>query len=90
MTNASSFQTWGIYSEATIYAGLAQQRQRHSTADQYLTEAETAWKKYREMDPSMALVSDLAYQNGHINIYQHFFPPDADYTAKNWRPDMIN
>src|SRR5262245_27665330 len=54
-------------------------------ADKLLGEAEAAWNKYKEMDPSLAFLTDLAYQNAPINIYSGYFNSGyADYQAKKW------
>src|SRR5882724_2647419 len=61
--------------KATIYAGLAVDATNKNTpaGDQLLADAETAFNKYKEMDPAMALLVDPVYQNGPINIYSGLF-----------------
>jgi hypothetical protein len=74
--------------KTTIYAGLSMEKGTKGTAagDQFLNEAEAAFKKYREMDPSMALFTDPVYQNGPINIYSALFSSGyKDYENKNWQ-----
>jgi hypothetical protein len=74
--------------KTTVYSGLAMDATNKGTAagDQLLTEAEAAFAKYREMDPSMALLSDPIYQNGPINIYSGLFSSGyKDYESKNWQ-----
>ncbi len=75
--------------KAAIYAGLANEAGTKGTAqaEQLITEADAAFNKYREMDPSLALVSDPVYQNGPINIYSALFSSGyKDYERKNWQP----
>src|SRR5258706_1249204 len=74
--------------KADIYASLALDPATKSTTagDQLLGDAEAAFSKFREMDPSMALLSDPVYQNGPINIYSGLFSSGyKDYEAKNWK-----
>ena len=54
--------------------------------DQLVMDADAAFNKYREMDPSMALLTDPIYQNAPINIYSALFSSGyKDYEAKNWQ-----
>ncbi len=72
--------------KAAIYAGLSMDATNKGTAagDLLVTEAYTSFNKYKEMDKSMALMSDAIYQNGPINIYSNFYSSGySDYTAKN-------
>lgn len=74
--------------KTAVYAGLANDASVKGTpaADQYTTEADAAFTKYKEMDPSMALITDPVYQNGPINIYSSLFSSGyKDYEAKNWQ-----
>ncbi|MEP7319936.1 MAG: hypothetical protein ABI921_14370, partial [Panacibacter sp.] len=73
--------------KTAVYSGLASDPATKGTpaGDQLLTEAEAAFKKYREMDPSLALLSDPVYQNGPINLYTTLFTAGyKDYERKNW------
>ncbi|HEY6505804.1 MAG TPA: hypothetical protein VIZ28_17640 [Chitinophagaceae bacterium] len=75
--------------KATVYSGLANDATTKGTAagEQLVNEADAAFTKYKEMDPSMALLSDPIYQNGPINIYSALFSSGyKDYEAKNWQP----
>lgn len=70
--------------KATIYAGLAtnDQNKENSTGEQLLGEAAAAFLKYKEMDPSMGLVTDPIYQNGPVNIYSGYYSRGYnDYAA---------
>ena len=74
--------------KATIYAALAADPATKGTAtgDQLVNEADATFTKYREMDPSMALINDPIYQNGPINIYSVLYAAGAkDYDTKNWQ-----
>ena len=71
--------------KATIYAGLAMAEGTKGTpqAEPLATEAEAAFKKYKEMDPAMSLVTDPIYQNGPINLYSGYYASGYnDYSAK--------
>jgi hypothetical protein len=75
--------------KATIYAALANDPTVKGTTagDQLLSDAEAAFKKYKEMDPSMALVTagDPAYSTGVANLHSALFSSGyKDYEAKNW------
>lgn len=73
--------------KTAIYAGLAMDSTVKGTpaGDQLITEADAAFTKYREMDPSLALINDPLYQNGPINIYSALFSSGyKDYENKNW------
>jgi hypothetical protein len=89
MTNAKFTSKPEAYiQKTTIYAGLAVDPATKGTTagDQLLADAEVAFNKYKEMDPSMALLSDPVYQNGPINIYSGYFSSGyKDYEAKNWK-----
>ncbi len=89
MTNAKFTAKAEAYMlKTTIYAGLATQDGTKNTpaGDQLAAEAEAAFKKYREMDPEMSLVSDPIYQNGPINLYSGYYSAGYnDYSAKDWK-----
>jgi len=61
--------------KATIYAALAADSTIKNTpeAAALRSESEAAFKKYREMDPSMELTKDPPYKNALINIYTNLF-----------------
>ena len=73
--------------KTTVYATLSMDEgTKNSIAgDQLTDEGDAAFKKYREMDPSMALISDLVYQNGPINLYSSYYSSGYnDYSSKKW------
>jgi hypothetical protein len=86
MTNAKYTAKAEAYiQKATIYATMAMMDDTKGTpqADQLTAEAEAAFKKYKEMDPEMTLVTDPVYQNGAINLYSGYYAAGyADYSAK--------
>jgi hypothetical protein len=88
MTNAKFTAKAEAYIlKATIYAGLASMDGTKDTpqADQLTAEAQTAFNKYKEMDPEMSLVTDPVYQNGPINLYSGYYASGyADYSDKKW------
>src|SRR6185436_14439278 len=61
--------------KVSIYAALSLEDPVKNTAagEQLLKDADAAFKKYKEMDPAMTLVTDPAYQNGVINIYSGYY-----------------
>lgn len=70
-----------------IYATLSMDNAIKNTAtgDQLADDGDAAFKKYKEMDPPMSLVSDLVYQNGPINLYTSYYSSGYnDYSAKKW------
>ncbi|MBL0129759.1 MAG: hypothetical protein IPP43_00415 [Chitinophagaceae bacterium] len=73
--------------KTTIYAGLAMDDATKNTpaGDQLTSEAEAAFKKYREMEPAMTLINDPIYQNGPINLYASYYSSGyQNYQTKNW------
>ena len=77
--------------KSVIYSGLANAEGKKGTpvADQLIAEAEAAFSKFREMDPSMALLSEPMYQNGAVNLYSSYYTAGyTDYSNKNW-PDAL-
>jgi len=73
--------------KAFVYGSLAMDPSKKGTAEavQLLDEADAAFKKYKEMDPSQALVADQVYQNGPINIYSGYYSLGyEDYAGKKW------
>ncbi|MBL7741814.1 MAG: hypothetical protein JNK14_21520 [Chitinophagaceae bacterium] len=74
--------------KAAIYSGLASDAAVKATPEgaQMLTDADAAFKKFKEMDPTMALLKDAAYQNAPINIYSGFFSAGyKDYETKSYQ-----
>ncbi|MCX6317118.1 MAG: hypothetical protein NTW29_07495 [Bacteroidetes bacterium] len=56
------------------------------TGDQLNNDAVVAFNKYKEMDPTMELVTDLVYQSAPINIYSSFYSSGYnDYADKKWQ-----
>jgi len=73
--------------KAAVYAGLSADPANKGTAtgEQLAIDADAAFTKYRELDPTTALLSDPIYQNGPINIYSHYYTSGyKDYDSKNW------
>ena len=71
-----------------IYGGLAMDKEFKETpgGDKLIADADVSFTKYREMDPSVALISDAVYQNGPINIYSYEFSSGyADYNNNKWK-----
>ncbi len=90
MTNAKFVSKPEAYILKTvIYATLAMDAAIKNTAegDQLTNDGDAAFKKYKEMDPSTNLVSDLVYQNGPVNLYSSYYSSGYnDYSAKKWDP----
>jgi hypothetical protein len=73
--------------KSTVYATLSMDEGTKNTAagDQLTDEGDAAFNKFKEMDPSMSLVSDLVYQNGPVNLYSSYYSSGYnDYTLKKW------
>ncbi|MGB3008053.1 MAG: hypothetical protein WBC06_16180 [Chitinophagaceae bacterium] len=73
--------------KTAIYAGLAMAdaNKGNPIADQYRSDADAAFRKYLEMDPTAALINDPVYQNGPINLYSSFYSAGYnDYNLKTW------
>ena len=73
--------------KATIYAALAADSATQKTpeAAALLAEAEAAFKKYKEMEPSLELLKDPGYKNAAVNIYSNLFNIGyREYEAKKW------
>ena len=76
-----------------IYAALAMDPANKGTDNgrQLATDAEAAFKKYKEMDAAMALMADPIYQNGPINLYSFYFSAGySDYSGKKWADGFAN
>jgi hypothetical protein len=73
--------------KTAIYGALSMDQAKKGTpeADQLTTDGDAAFTKFKEMDPSMALLSDLVYQNGPLNIYYSYYTQGyALYSTKKW------
>ena len=73
--------------KTAIYSALSVDNTNKNTptGEQLANEAAAAFKKYREMDPATAQLSDPIYQNGPINLYSFFYSMGYnDYNSKNW------
>ncbi|MGQ0737784.1 MAG: hypothetical protein ACT4OJ_01875 [Bacteroidota bacterium] len=74
--------------KTAIYAALSMDNANKATpaGEQLATDAEAAFKKYKEMDQAMSLISDPIYQNGPINLYSFFYSSGyGDYSKKSWQ-----
>lgn len=75
--------------KAYVYSSLAVDP-KNKDADrgkELLENADAAYRKYREMEPSLALISDSYYQNAPINIYSGYYVAGYnDYLVKKWEP----
>lgn len=77
--------------KTAIYAGLAMAEDKKNTpaSEQLTNEAEAAFRKYKEMEPSLALMSDPIYQNGPINLYSSYYTAGyTDYSSKKWQTGL--
>ena len=75
--------------KAAIYAGLSMEDASKGTpaGDALANDADLAFKKYKEMEPALTLVSDPIYQNGPINLYSNYYLSGFnEYSAKKWQP----
>lgn len=73
--------------KATIYSALAADSATRLTPEgaQLQTDAEQAFQKYKEMEPSLEKLKDPVYKNSAINIYSNLFTAGyKDYEAKQW------
>jgi hypothetical protein len=71
--------------KTAIYANLSIMDGKKDTPAglQLLEEADASFNKYKEMDPTMALVSEQIYQNGIINLYSNYYSYGfTDYNGK--------
>ncbi|MFN8290730.1 MAG: hypothetical protein U0U70_10760 [Chitinophagaceae bacterium] len=74
--------------KAAIYSALAVDNANKNPAEgeKLAKDADAAFIKFKEMDPSMGLLSDAVYQNCPVNIYSAFYSMGyGDYTKKNWQ-----
>jgi len=73
--------------KATIYSGMAADSAVRSTPEgiQLEADAEQAFMKYKEMEPSLEKLKDPIYKNSAINIYSNIFTAGyKDYEAQQW------
>lgn len=73
--------------KTAIYAMYAQDSAlAGGNADQYLSEADAAYTKYKEMDgPEYKLATEMEYKSGPLNLYSAFFSKGIKmYQAKQW------
>ena len=88
MTNAKFISKPDAYLlKTTIYGVLASDSAVAGTpqGDQLNSEAEAAWNKYKEMQPTLELAKDDSYKNGPISIYSNYFTKGYKaYEAKKW------
>jgi hypothetical protein len=74
--------------KASIYAALSMEETNKNkpAGDLLASDAYTAFNKYKEMDKSMALVSDPVYQNAAVNIYSNYYSSGYnEYSLKNYK-----
>lgn len=79
--------------KAYVYGSMAMDQNIKGTpeAEQLLTDADAAFKKYKEMDPSMGLVTNEVYQSGPVNIYSGYYTLGYNgYSAKKWEEGYSN
>ena len=76
MTNAKfSSKPEAYILKSTIYAAMAADSAVKDTPEgaSLRAESEAAFKKYREMEPTMELAKEAPYKNALINIYTNLF-----------------
>ena len=92
MTNAKYASKPEAYMlKMAIYANLAQDNEFKGTpaGEALLTEAESAFIKYKELQPELTLMKEPIYQNGPIHLYSALFTKGyKDYEKKNWQPSF--
>ncbi len=82
---SSKAQSWML--KSCIYAALSMDPTNKNTQASFdlANDADAAFTKYREMEPSMKMVSDPMYQNGPINIYSFLYNAGyEDYKKNKW------
>jgi hypothetical protein len=70
-----------------VYASMAMDPKLKGSDQFYslLNDADAAYRKYKEMDPSLVMVTDQIYQNGPINLYSAYYTAGYDdYVSKKW------
>lgn len=84
-------ETWIMRSG--IYAILMEDTIASKTdRDNYFTEAESALKKYKELDPKYALMlKDNSYSGGPVALYSSYFRKGVEgFNTKNWEVGYKN
>lgn len=77
----------GYLAKAAVYASLSVDSSKAAQADQNRSEANTAFQKYKELDPSMKLLEDPTYKNVPFNLYASYFNSGvADINTKAFEP----
>ncbi len=87
---AAKAEAWML--KTAIYGGLAmaEENKGKPAGDQFTSEADAAFAKYKEMEPEMTLVNDPIYQNGPVNLYSSYYTGGYnDYTAKKWDQSFL-
>jgi hypothetical protein len=77
--------------KAIVYSSLANTDGKKGTpeGEQLVADADAAFAKFREMDPTMALLSESMYQNSAVNLYSSYYTAGySEYSKKNW-PDAL-
>lgn len=71
--------------KATVYAGLAGDPKNAAQANQLRDEAYAAFLKYKELDPTLSLITDIPYKNAPIDLHTLYFNTGyKSYQDKNW------
>lgn len=79
--------------KAFVYASMAMDPKLKGSEQFFslLSEADAAYKKYKEMDPAQTLATDQIYQNGPVNLYSGYYTAGYDdYTTKKWEQGYTN
>lgn len=78
--------------KTAIYAGYAMSEGKKNTpeAEQLIAAADSAFAKFKSMDPAMSLMSDPSYQNGPINLYSNYYTTGyQDYSKSKWETGLV-
>ena len=73
--------------KTAVYASVANMDGKKDTpaAAQLVEEADSAFTKYRELDPALSLISEPIYQNGIIMLYSNYYSFGySDYNNKTY------
>lgn len=79
--------------KAFVYASMAMDPKLKGSEQftSLLNDADAAYRKYKEMDPALTLVTDQIYQNGPVNLYSAYYTAGyEDYSAKKWESGFSN
>ena len=75
----------GYILKSILYSNLTLDSAKAAEADANRAEADAAFKKYKEMDPSLKLLDDPIYKNAPFNLYAiNFNAGIADINNKNY------